>query len=295
MRYTSVLVTFLLAGQFASAQDLPLSRRVLILTQRFLDSAEFREPPVPIPGDQSRVLVLFRLGERGWVIDTRAIGGSERAKAAAIAAVKEWRFKPTLASGKPTQILSGVLLDFSSTPVATKAPSPMSADQISPVLSNRCLLSISNADPDALATCRKEARSVDGNRGHTAMESLSAHDELGIALLRFGKDPQQAVEEFNMAIGLAHDALTASHGEMGLLYWHRAEAQRQLNHPAQAYADFALAAESLATAAQAVDAEPASWYRACVANVTKQHASLLEKEGKKEDAEKLLKSLGQQQ
>src|SRR5438067_1913828 len=104
------------------------------------------------------------------------------------------------------------------------------------------------------------------------MESLSAHDELGIALLRFGKDPHQAVDEFDRAIELAHEALTASHGEMGLLYWHRAEAQRQLNRAAQAYADFALAAESFAAAAQAVDAQAAAWYRTCITNLTKQHA-----------------------
>ena len=115
------------------------------------------------------------------------------------------------------------MFDFSSTPVAAQAPSPMSAEQISPVLSNRCFLAISKAEPDGLATCRKEARSVDVNRNHTPMESLAAHQELG---------PRHAVEEFNAWIDLAHEGLDASYGEMGLLYWHRAEAQRQLNQSA---------------------------------------------------------------
>lgn len=292
MRYSFVVFAFLFIGQLASAQDLPFPRRLLSLTQRFLDSAAFRDAPVAIPGDQSRVLVLFRLAERGSVIDARAIGGSEQAKAAAIAAVNTWRFKPTLVSGQPVQMQSGVLFDFSSTPVATQAPSPMSAAQISPVLSNRCFLAISKADSDALTTCRKEARSVDVNRSHTPMELLSAHDELGIALLKFGRDPRQAVDEFNRSIELAHEGLSASNGEMGLLYWHRAEGQRQLNQTPQAYADYTLAAESLAAAAQVVGGEAVAWYRTCVANVIKQHASLLEQEGRKDEAERLLKGLG---
>jgi hypothetical protein len=294
MRCTSVFLAFLFVGQFASAQDVTLPRRLLILTQSFLDSAESRETPVAVAGDQSRVLVLFRLAERGSVIDTRAAGGSERAKAAAIAAVKGWRFKPTLVGGRPAQMQSGAVFDFSSTPVKTQAPSPMSGEQISPVLSNRCYLAMSKGDSAVVATCQKEVRSVDMNPSHTAMESLSAHDELGMALLRFAEKPELAVREFNRAIELATEGITTSHGETGQLYWHRAEARRRLNQTAQASADFALAAESLEAAARGVDSQTALWYRTCVARIVKQHASLLESEGKKDEAESLLKKLGQQ-
>jgi TonB family protein len=294
MRYTSVVFAFLFMGQFGSAQDLPFPRRLLILTQRFLDSAELREMPAAVPNDQSRVLVLFRLGEQGSVIDTRAIGGSERAKAAAIAAVKIWRFKPTLVGGQPAQMQSGAVFDFSLTPVKLQTPAPMSGEQISPVLSNRCYLAMSKGDSDVVAICRKEVRSVDMNRSHTAMESLSAHDELGIALLKFAKEPQEAVKEFDQAIELATKGLTTAHGETGQLYWHRAEARRQLNQAAQAAADFALAAESFESAARTVDGETALWYRASFAKVVRQHASLLESTGHKEEAESLLKKLGQQ-
>ena len=276
------------------AQDLPLPRRLLILTQAFLDSAEVREPPVATPGDQSHVLVLFRLAESGSVIDTRATGGSERARSAAVVAVKGWRFKPTLLGGHPVEMQSGAVIDFSSIPVRVQAPSPISSQQISPVLSNQCFLAISKSDADAVATCKKEVRSVDMNRSHTEMESASAHDELGVALLRFAKEPGQALAEFKQSIELARQGLTAADGEMGQLYWHRAEAQKRLNQAGDASADFALAARSF-LAAEAARAEGASWYRTCFENVTRQHASLLESEGKHDDAEALLKTIAQKQ
>jgi tetratricopeptide (TPR) repeat protein len=189
---------------------------------------------------------------------------------------------------------SGAVFDFSSTPVKVQAPAPMSGEQISPVLRNWCFLAMSKRNPDAVEICRKEVRSVDTNRSHTAMESLSAHDELGIALLEFADEPQKAVEEFNRAIELASEGFTASQGETGQLYWHRAEARRQLNQAAQAVADFALAAESLEAAARTADAETASWYRTCLERVVKQHASLLESAGKMDEAQSLLKKLVQQ-
>lgn len=264
----------------------------MILTQTFLDSAEVREPPVTVAGDHSRVLVLFRLAESGFVIDTRATGGSERARTAAAEAVKGWRFKPTLVGGQPVEMQSGALLDFSSTPVGIQAPPPMSSQQISPVLSTRCLLAISKSDPDAVATCKREAQSVDMNHGHTEMESASAHDELGLALLKFAKEPGQAFAEFNRAIELAGQGFAASNGEMGQLYWHRAEAQQQSNRAGDASADFVLAAKRF-QAANAARAEGASWYRTCLERVIREHATLLDGEGKHDEAEALLKTISQ--
>ena len=66
------------------------------------------------------------------------------------------------------------------------------------------------------------------NRAHTAMESLSAHDELGLALLRFESDARQALTEFNLAIELAPQGVNPSDGEWAALYWHRASAEQKL-------------------------------------------------------------------
>jgi hypothetical protein len=294
MRSSSVLIALFIVGRLALAQDLPFPRRLLVLTLAFLESAELRDPPPEVPGDKSRVLVLFRVAEGGFVLDARAVGGSEKARAAAVLAVKAWRFGPTLLGSQPVQMQSGALFDFSSTPTRVQAPSPMSAEQISPVLSNRCFFAISKGDPEPAATCSKEAQAVEKNHNHTAAESIAAHDELGVALLRFSKDPRQAFEEFSRSIELATNGFAAFDGEMAQLYWHRAEALRELNRTDQASADFILAAKTFEKAAGATP-KAGSWYRTCSDSVIKQHASMLETSGKHDEAVNLLKTLKQEE
>jgi TonB family protein len=288
MSHRCVLLILLYAGQYAAAQELPISRRLLVLTQKFLDSAEQREAPEPVVGDRSRVLVLFRLAENGRVLDVRATGSSEQARNASLTAVKKWRFKPTLVAGRPVQMQSGALFEFSPAAVRIQAPQPMSADQISPVLSTRCPLAIMKGDPDSASICRKEARAVEMNRAHTAMESLSAHDEFGVALVQFEHDARQALAEFSRAIDLAPEGLNESDAEWAELHWHRGIAEQQLQQNTEAYNDFTAAERGFAIAATSTPG-----YQDLSAQVVRQHASMLEKDGKREEAEALLKTLSQ--
>jgi len=226
-------------------------------------------------------------------MDARAEGGSEKARIAALIAVKAWRFAPSIVGDQPVQMQSGAMFDFSSVPVRVHAPAPMSAEQISPVLSNRCYFAISKGDPPPVATCTKEAQSVAKNHSHTTAESIAANDELGVALFRFSKNSSQALEEFNQSIKLVSNGFAAFDGEMGELYWHRAEALRELNRMDQASVDYSLAAKSFVKAADAAP-QLASWYRTYMDSVIKQHASMLGSIGKHDDAANLLKTLKQE-
>jgi tetratricopeptide (TPR) repeat protein len=291
MRLLTLLFIVMMVGRVCPAQDLPVVRRLLILTPAFLNSAEARSEPAPIPGDKSNVLVLFRLSERGSVIDARATSGSDQAKRSAVEAVKLWRFKPTLLNSRPVQMMSGVVLDFSANPLGVHVPMPMAGDQISPVLSTRCSLALVKNDVDSVTICKKESAAVDRNRSHTAMESLSAHDELGLALLRFGQDARGALAEFNRAIELSPDGLSPADGEWAQLYWHRGAAEQQTGRMREAYQDFAIAEKSFGDAAEATPAGTKG-YRDLLAQVTNQHGSLLEAEGRHEEATALLSKLG---
>jgi tetratricopeptide (TPR) repeat protein len=274
-----------------AAEDLPIVGRLLILTPSFLDKAEVRAEAAPISGDRSQVLVLFRLSERGSVIDARAAGGSERARRSALVAIKMWRFRPTLLNGRPVQVMSGAVFDFSVTPAIVHAPKPMTAEQISPVLSADCSLALERGSPDVVLSCKKESVAVDGNPSHRAMESLSAHDEMGLALLRSG-DARAALMEFTRAIELAPEGRGPADGEWAKLYWHRGAAEQQTGQTREAYRDFAIAEKSLGEAADAVQAG-SNGYKDLLQQLTKQHASLLETEGKHEEAVALLKKLAQ--
>jgi|GEM_PF-4079945 len=243
------LLTLLATTHPLYAQDLPVTRRLSVLTQAFLDRTTVQVEPAPVPGDKSRVLVLFRLSEAGAVIQWRASGGSQEARDSAVAALKEWRFKPTLLAGAPAHILSGVVFDFSATPVSSEAPSPMSAREISPVLSARCSLAIVNDDPAKVRICKKESAAVDKHRSHTDLESLTAHYEFGVALLLEGSS-QKALAELDRAIDLAPSVLKPSDGEWAQMHWHRAVAKQRLGRTEDARLDFQISEKSYAEAAE---------------------------------------------
>jgi tetratricopeptide (TPR) repeat protein len=274
-----------------AAEDFPMVRRLLILTPAFLDQAEVKAGAVPISGDKSQVLVVFRLSERGSVIDARAAGGSERARRSTLVAVKMWRFRPTLLNGRPVQVMSGVVFDFSVRPVNVQAPRPMTAEQISPVLNADCSLALERGSLDAVLICEKESVAIDGNPAHSAMESLSAHDEMGLALLRSG-DAGAALTEFARAIELAPKGLRPTDGEWAKLHWHRGAAEQQTGQRREAYRDFAIAEKSLSEAVAAVKAG-SNGYRDVLQQLTKQHAAFLETEGNHAEAVAPSKKLDQ--
>jgi tetratricopeptide (TPR) repeat protein len=257
------------------AEDLSIVLRVMNMAPVFLGQAEVRTEADPIPGDRSQVLVLFRLSERGWVLDARAVSGSAPAQRSALNAIKMWRYKPTLLNGRPVEMMAGVVFDFSTTPVHVEAPKPMTADQVSPVLSARCPLAIERRDPDAVLICKKECATVDGNPSHTAMESLTAHDELGLAHLKLGEDAAAAVTEFSRAIELAPEGLGPTDAEWAKLYWHRGRAERQAGQSGEANRDFEIAEKSLGDAAEATP-DASNVYKDLLRELARQHASLLE-------------------
>ncbi len=274
------------------AEDLSIVLRVISIAPVFPPKAELRTEADPIPGDRSQVLVLFRLSERGSVLDARATRGSAPAQRSALNAIKMWRYKPTLLNGRPVEMMSGVVFDFSTTPVHVEAPKPMTADQISPVLSARCLLAIERRDPDAVLICKKESATVDANPSHTAMESLTAHDELGLAQLKLGQDASAAVTEFSRTIELAPQGLGPTDAEWAKLYWHRGRAERQAGQSREAYRDFDIAEKSLVDAADATPVA-SNVYKDLLRELARQHALLLESDGHREEAAALLKKLGQ--
>jgi tetratricopeptide (TPR) repeat protein len=166
----------------------------------------------------------------------------------------------------------------------------MRADQISPVLSARCSLALVENDRDAVGICKKENAAVEKNASHTAMESFSAHDELGVALLRFGNNPVQAIKEFDQAMQLAPQGLNPSDGEWGQLYWHRATARLELKQFDEASQDFDVAEKSYSEAAAS---SGIASYRDTLSQIAKQHASLLNAQGKHDEAEAVLKKTAQ--
>ncbi len=215
-----------------------LSMRLYSLRTPIVSRPAVQSPmPLVIPGDKSRVLVLFRLGENGEPWEVRAEGGSGAARADAVQAVNSWRLSPTALNGIPVQMYSGVVIQFGPDRNELIAPSARSAEEISPVLSNKCAQAIVRRVPEAISICgdardraRKDKRVLPG-------EIATVEQEYGVALLWAGKNTE-AKEAFDAALGAAQERLARHPAESAKILWARALASCQLGDAAAALADF---------------------------------------------------------
>jgi protein TonB len=60
-----------------------------------------------------RVIVEATIDERGYVTDARVLQSQPLLDAAALVALKQWRYTPTLLNGVPVKILMTITFNFS--------------------------------------------------------------------------------------------------------------------------------------------------------------------------------------
>ena len=79
---------------------------------------DFPQGPASIPnspsdsGAQGEVVLTAIIGVDGKVKDVKVLEGHPLLRNAAVAAVKQWVYKPTLLNGKPVQLESRISLNF---------------------------------------------------------------------------------------------------------------------------------------------------------------------------------------
>jgi TonB family protein len=73
-------------------------------------------PRYPRPGDRYRsaetVKVRATIGQLGQVLDIKRLSGSTSLLPAAMSAIRQWRYKPTLLNEKPVQAQLDVTIEF---------------------------------------------------------------------------------------------------------------------------------------------------------------------------------------
>jgi len=119
---------------------------------------------------------------------------------------------------------------------------------------------------------------------------MMAHDEYGIALAAFDHK-EEALQEFDREIVLVPQAVKPGSPEWSTAYWHRAMIYTQLGQIDKADHDFRSAEENFRKASAGSDSESAEKKRRII---LRQHAALLEKEGKTEAAHQLLQEAAKQ-
>jgi tetratricopeptide (TPR) repeat protein len=150
----------------------------------------------------------------------------------------------------------------------------------------KCVNLLTAQDPLSLDYCKQQRDLADQYPPHQRLlDKMMAHDEYGIALAAFDHK-QEALAEFDTEVGLAPKAVKPGSLEWSTAYWHRAMIYTQMGENTKADHDYRVAEDNLRKPPTGT-ADPAEMEKKRRA-ILRQHAALLQKEGKTEAAHKLL-------
>jgi tetratricopeptide (TPR) repeat protein len=148
----------------------------------------------------------------------------------------------------------------------------------------KCVNLLTAQDPQSLDYCKQQRDLAEQYPPHQRLvDKMLAYDEYGIALAAFDHK-QEALEEFDREVALVPKAVKAGSPEWSTAYWHRAMIYSQMGQNDKADRDYRAAEENFRKPT-AVDTAAAQKKRRAI---LRQHAALLQKEGKTEAAAKLL-------
>ena len=170
--------------------------------------------------------------------------------------------------------------------------SPLSEDDKANQLSDqvgklmvKCVNLLTAQDPLSLDYCKQQRDLADQYPPHQRMvDKLMAHDEYGIALAAFDHK-QEALQEFNQEVALVPKAVKPGATEWSVAYWHRAMLYAQLGQTDKADHDYRAAEANFRKPLLDVSVVNATKKRRAI---LRQHAALLQKQGKTAAAHQLL-------
>src|ERR1700728_2563259 len=171
-------------------------------------------------------------------------------------------------------------------------PSPLSSDDKANELSEqvgklmvKCVNLLTAQDPLSLDYCKQQRDLADQYPPRQRMvDKMLAHDEYGIALAAFDHK-KEALEEFDQEVALVPKAVKPGSAEWSTAYWHRAMIYAQLGENDKADRDYRAAEANFRKASLNPEEATAEKKRRAI---LRQHAALLQKEGKTEAAHQLL-------
>jgi tetratricopeptide (TPR) repeat protein len=178
----------------------------------------------------------------------------------------------------------------SSTP--TPAAPPMSDEDKANLLSEqvgklmlKCVNLLTAQDPLSLDYCKQQRDLADQYPPRLRLvDKMMAHDEYGIALAAFDHK-QEALEEFDREVALVPKAVKPGSPEWSTAYWHRAMIYNQMGQIDKADHDYRAAEDNFRKVPPSSDTAAIEKKRR---TILRQHAALLQKEGKTEAAQQLL-------
>jgi hypothetical protein len=154
-----------------------------------------------------------------------------------------------------------------------------------------CAQLLQTQDAKAVTVCKAELDAAENAPAGERLARIVANDEYGVALLAVAHKPKQSLEAFDRAVGLLPASTVKPDSlQWGVIFWHRATAYQQLQEWERTVDDLKTAENtfSAAIAASGGDAALAEHFRQFRQRVRKQHADVLEHQGKHSEAQRLL-------
>jgi hypothetical protein len=154
-----------------------------------------------------------------------------------------------------------------------------------------CTQLLQAQDAQAVPVCKTQLDEAEHAPPSERMARIVAGDQYGVALLAVGHKPGLALEAFNRAIALLPASTVKPDSlQWAVAFWHRATAYQQLMQWDHAAGDLSVAENTLtrATAAAAGDPTLAQHFSQLRQRVRVQHAGILERMGRRSEAQKLL-------
>jgi hypothetical protein len=153
-----------------------------------------------------------------------------------------------------------------------------------------CTQLLQAGDAKAIAACKAQLDAAESGPGSERLPRIVADDEYGVALLAIAHQPKQSLDPFDREIALLPASTVKPDSlEWAVAFWHRATAYQQLEQWDDAARDLQTAEDTFtrAMAAAAGDAGRTEHFRQFRQRVRGQHADVLERQDKHDEAQKL--------
>ena len=154
-----------------------------------------------------------------------------------------------------------------------------------------CAQLLQAQDAKAVTVCKAELDEAENAPASERMARIVAHDEYGVALLGVAHKPKQSLEAFDAAIALLPASTVKPDSlQWAVVFWHRATAYQQMEDWQRAAGDLKTAEDTFTAAIAAAGGDPTlvDHFRQLRQRVRKQHADVLERQGKHGEAQRLL-------
>jgi len=161
-----------------------------------------------------------------------------------------------------------------------------------------CAQLLQAQDAKAVTVCKAELDEAENAPANERLARIVAHDGYGVALLAVAHKPKQSLEAFDGAIALLPASTVKPDSlQWAVVFWHRATAYQQMEDWPRAAGDLKTAEDTFTAGIAAAGGDPAlvggdpalvDHFRQLRQRVRKQHADVLERQGKHGEAQRLL-------